>query len=154
MGLSAGPVPSRVEEHVKAGLLDLVDHAVDSGWSRRRAAELLGLDHVRCARWAARRSVGELADRAPGGHPLHGLLEGERATIVELFEVWGDIDRSHRKLAHRGTRLGLVHVSESTVRRVLAAEGLVLPGQPPREPRPRTPWPDWLSGEAQLGLGL
>jgi putative transposase len=37
-----------------------------------------------------------------------------------------------------------VHVSESTLRRVLAEEGLVLPGQPPRKPRPRTPWPDWL----------
>jgi transposase InsO family protein len=63
---------------------------------------------------------------------------------VALFEAWGEIDRSHRKLAHRGSRLGLVYVSESTVRRVLAEEGLVLPGQPPREPRPRTPWPDWL----------
>jgi hypothetical protein len=27
---------------------------------------------------------------------------------------------------------------------VLAAEGYVLPGHPPREPTPRTPWPDWL----------
>jgi putative transposase len=37
-----------------------------------------------------------------------------------------------------------VHVSESTVRRVLAGEGLVLEGPAPREPAPRTPWPDWL----------
>jgi putative transposase len=63
---------------------------------------------------------------------------------VALFEAWGEIDRSHRKLAHRGSRLGLVHVSEATLRRVLAAGGLVLPGQPHREPIPRTPWPDWL----------
>ena len=28
--------------------------------------------------------------------------------------------------------------------RVLADEGLVLEGPPPREPAPRTPWPDWL----------
>jgi transposase InsO family protein len=133
-----------VDETTKAGLLDLVDYAVDSGWSARRAAELLGLDHVRCSRWQARRTIGELADRAPGGHPLHGLLEHERAAIVALFEAWGEIDRSHRKLAHRGSRLGLVHVSESTVRRVLADEGLILPGSAPREPRPRTPWPDWL----------
>jgi putative transposase len=32
----------------------------------------------------------------------------------------------------------------STVRRVLAAEGLVVEGPPPREPAPRAPWPDWL----------
>jgi putative transposase len=133
-----------VDETIKAGLLDLVEHAVEQGWSARRAAELLGLDHVRCGRWQARRASGELADRAPGGHPLHGLLEGERAAILALFEAWGHIDRSHRTLAYRGSRWGLVDVSESTVRRVLADEGLVLPAQPPREPRPRTPWPDWL----------
>jgi putative transposase len=133
-----------VDESTKAGLLDLIDHAVESGWSARRAAGLLGLDHVRCGRWQARREAGELADRAPGGYPLHGLLDSERAAILELFEAWGHIDRSHRKLAHRGSRLGLVHVSESSVRRVLAEEGLILPGQPPREPRPRTPWPEWL----------
>jgi putative transposase len=52
--------------------------------------------------------------------------------------------RSHRKLAHRGSRIGLVHVSEPTVRRVLAEAGLVLEGPRPREPAPRTPWPDWL----------
>lgn len=62
-----------------------------------------------------------------------------------LFEAWDGIDRSHRKLAHRGSRLGLVHVSESTVRRVLAEEGLVLQGPDPREPAPRSPRPDWLT---------
>jgi putative transposase len=91
--------------------------------------------------------VGQLVDRVPGGHPLQGLLDSERAAIVALFEAWGPIDRSDRKLAHRGSRLGLVHVSESTVRRVLAEEGLVLPDQPPRQRRPRTPWPDWLEGK-------
>ncbi len=46
--------------------------------------------------------------------PLHGLLDRERAAIAGLFDAWGEIDRSHRKLAHRGSRIGLVHVSEST----------------------------------------
>jgi putative transposase len=124
--------------------LDLLDFAVEAGWSTRGAAGLLGLDHARAGRWQARRDAGQLRDRAPGGHPLHGILAWERAAILDLFEAWGEIDRSHRKLAHRGSRLGLVHVSESTVRRVLAAEGLVLPGQPPREPTARSPWPDWL----------
>jgi putative transposase len=130
---------------VKAGLLGLVDHAAgEGGWSARRACALLGLDHWRAARWDTRRAAGCLDDRPPGGHPLHGLLAWERAAIVELFEVWGEIDRSHRKLAHRGSRIGLVHVSESAVARVLAADGLALPGNPPREPVPRTPWPGWL----------
>jgi transposase InsO family protein len=140
----AGPVPVRVHGEVKAGLLDLVGHAVEHGWSARRACHLLGLDHARYHHWVARRGADRLDDLLPGGHPRHGLLDWERAAIVELFDTWGDIDRSHRKLAHRGSRIGLVHASESTVWRVLAAEGLALPGNPPREPAPRPGWPAWL----------
>jgi len=140
----AGPVPVRVHGEVKAGLLDLVAHAVEHGWSARRACALLGLDHARYHHWVARRAADRLDDRPPGGHPVHGLLDWERAAIVELFDTWGSVDRSHRKLAHRGSRLDLVHVSESTMRRVLPTEGLVLAGNPPREPAPRPGWPDWL----------
>lgn len=127
---------------VKAGLLDLVDHAVEQGWSARRACAQLGLEHGRHKTWLGRHD--RLDDLSPGGNPVHGILAAERAAIVELFETWGEIDRSHRKLAHRGSRLNLVHVSESTLRRVLHDAGLVLPGQPPREPTPRADWPDWL----------
>lgn len=140
----AGPVPARVDATVKAGVLDLVDHAVEQGWSARRACERLGLEHGRYQQWLVRRAAGRLDDRSPGGHPVHGILAGERAAILTVFETWGEIDGSHRKLAHRGSRLEIVHVSESTVRRVLHDEGCVLPGQPPREPAPRADWPDWL----------
>ena len=134
-----------MDAHVKAGLLDLVEDAVEAGWSRRRAAVLLGLDEDRVRRWRERRTENRLEDSPPGGTVMHALLPAERAAIVQLFEAWGGIDRSHRKLAHRGSRLGLVHVSESTVLRVLSAEGLVLPGKPAREPAVRAPWPDWVS---------
>jgi putative transposase len=60
---------------------------------------------VRAYRWLGRRVAGELADQAPGGTPMHGLLDWEVAEIVQLFEEWGEIDRSHRKLAHRGSYL-------------------------------------------------
>lgn len=106
---------------------------------------LLGLDSDRVRRWSERRSADRLTDARPGGTTLHALLPAERAAILALFETWGGIDRSHRKLAHRGSRLGLVHVAESTVLRVLAAEGPVLPGKPARDPRcgrpDRTGWP-------------
>jgi transposase InsO family protein len=136
-----------VDAHVKAGLLDLIDHAVEQGWSRRRACRLLDLDEDRAANWGTKRREGgdeRLADAAPGGGAIHGILDTERDAIVALFETWGSIDRSHRKLAHRGSRLDLVHVSESTVRRVLAGQGLLLPGLAPREPLEKKPWPDWL----------
>lgn len=145
MGLTVGPVPVRVEASVKAGICDLVEHAVSHGWSARAACHLLEVEDSRVARWAARQSGGgDLADAVPGGNPLHGLLEWEREAIVELFEHWGETDRSHRKLAHRGSRLETVHVAPSTLQRVLLTRSLVLPGNPPREPIPRKPWPDWL----------
>ncbi len=138
---------------VKAGLLDLAGHAIEHGWPARRATAALGLDHARYHHWAVRRDGGRLEDLPPGGHPRHGLLAWERAAIVELFEAWGETDRSHRKLAHRGSRIGLVHVSESTVHRVLAGEGLVLEGPPPRAGPARAV--AGLAGmEAQPGLGL
>ena len=147
MGLTAGLVPPRVDAEVKAGLLALVAHAVGEGWSLRRAAATLGLDHVRVLRWQARARHGgrdALADRRPGPEvPVHALLDWERAAIVKLAEDWGEIDRSHRKLAHRGSRLGLVHVAESTALRVLAAEGLRLPAPARRDPGPPRAWPDW-----------
>jgi transposase InsO family protein len=129
---------------VKAGLLELIEHARARGWSTRRCATLLGIDPDRAAAWRARHDVDQLADRPCGGGAVHGLLDAERAAIVELFEAWGGIDRSHRKLAARGSRLELVHVSASTMRRVLAAEGLVLQRPPAREPQVRAPWPDWV----------
>jgi putative transposase len=47
--------------------------------------------------------------------------------ILTMAEQWGPIDRSHRKLAHRGSYEQIVWVSPSTFRRVLAAHGLILP---------------------------
>ncbi|KAA8946933.1 hypothetical protein [Mycobacterium sp.] len=102
MGLTAGPVPPRVDATVKAGILDLIDHAVSHGWSARAACEVIGLDDTRAARWADRRAEDRLDDLTPGGHPVHGLLAWERQAIVALHAEWGERDRSHRKLAHRG----------------------------------------------------
>ena len=144
MGLTAGPVPPRVEAPAKAGLLALIEHAHERGWSLRRSCSLLGLEPDRAAAWRDRARAGRLADLPCGGGAVHGLLACEHAAIVELFEAWADIDRSHRKLAARGSRLDLVHVSASTVHRVLAAEGLALQGPAAREPAIRAPWPDWI----------
>ena len=62
-----------------------------------------------------------------------------------MFEEHQLTDRSHRKLAHRGSYLGLVWVSESTFRRVLAAHRLRV-----RAPRragrsERSPFPEWAT---------
>ena len=145
MGLTAGPVPTRVDAAVKAGLLALVDHAArQGGWSLRRAAAALGIDHARVLRWQARAVLGRLEDARPG--PLeapHALLDWERAAICKIAEEWAEIDRSHRKLAQRGSRLEAFYASESTVLRVLTAAGVHLPEQAPRERGAKRAWPQW-----------
>jgi putative transposase len=135
-----------VDAEVKAGLLELIDHAVAGGWSTARACRVFELQPDRAGRWRRRRDTGDgLDDATPGpAEPLHALLDWERAAIIELFDEWSEVDRSHRKLAHRGSRLEKVFVSESSVLRVLRAENLVLPARPPREPVPARPWPAWV----------
>ena len=134
-----GPVPARVSAETKLELVGLIDGAVRDGWAHRRACEVLDLADVRAHRWRQRlRDTGSLEDRDPGGGAVHGLLSWEEAEILDLIEEWGQIDRSHRKIAHRGSRLGVVFVSPSTVLRVALKHKVQLPGEPYR-PRPVMP---------------
>ena len=106
---------------------------------------LLGVSDDRVHRWRRRRADGgALEERRPGRVASHALRPGEVEAILAVVEEWGPMDRSSRKLAHRGSYEGRVWVSPSTVRRVLAAHGLVLPEPPARDPAPRPVWPDWL----------
>ena len=124
-------------------LLGLIDDAVEAGWTLDRVCVVLGVDRRRAWRWSLRQAGGTLDDARPGGRPIHSLLDFERDEIVALFDEWGHIDRSHRKLAHRGSYLGRVWVSPSTVDRVLAGHGLALAGTPRPARTVKTPWPDW-----------
>ncbi len=137
-----GPIPARVDSLAKEQLLKLVDGAVAAGWAHTRACDLLGVADVRVHRWRARlREHGTLVDRAPGGNPVHRLLAWEEQAILELIEQWGQVDRSHRKLAHRGSYTGRVFVSPSSVLRTAAKHQVSLPGEPPRPPRPESVFP-------------
>jgi putative transposase len=144
LGLS-GQVPRRVDTATKTALLDMIDQAVKKGWEHRRACVSLGLKESRAWRWRARRGRDCLEDRPGGGHAVHGLLESEEAAVVALFEEWGEVDRSHRKLAHRGSYLGKAWVSPSSVKRVLAGQGLYLHARPRVAKSERRPFPEWAS---------
>jgi len=142
LGLS-GRVPHRVDAATKAGLLDLIDEALEAGWAIRRACRVLELGEVRAHRWYARRARGKLADNASGGSPVHAILDEEAQQILALFDEWGEVDRSHCKLAHRGSYLGRVWVSPSTVRRVLHVADLHFRPLPRPGRSKRRPFPDW-----------
>jgi putative transposase len=144
VGLS-GPVPVRVPAEVKELVLKTVDDAVAAGFAHTWACSLWQVSDQRVHRWRARRrDEGTLVDRAPGGHPVHALLPDEVAAILDIAERWGTVDRSHRKLAHRGSYQGIVWVSPSSFRRVLVEHGLSLPEPAPRTRSEKRPWPDWL----------
>ena len=123
----------------KLELLGLIDRAVADGWAHARACRVLDLADVRAHRWRQRlRETGTLEDRDRGGGAVHGILAWEKRAILDLIEQWGWVDRSHRKLAHRGSYTGQVFVSPSTLLRVALKNKVVLPGEPVR-PRPVLP---------------
>ena len=117
----------------KLELLGLIDGAVTDGWAHTRACQVLDLADVRAHRWPARlRETGSLEDGRPVGDAVHRLLSWEEQAILDLIEEWGWVDRSHRKLAHRGSYTGTVFVSPSTLLRVALKHRVVLPGEPVR----------------------
>ena len=130
----------------KLELLGLIDRAVADGWAHARACRVLDLGDVRAHRWRQRlRETGSLEDLDPGGGAVHGLLAWEEQAILDLIECWGVTDRSHRKLAHRGSYTGAVFVSPSTLLRVALKNKVVLPGEPVRArpvlpAMPQVPW--------------
>ena len=129
---------------MKEKLLAVIAECVAAGWTTERACSVLEVDRRRVWRWQRRRDGGVgLEDRSPGGNPIHALLDWEVEAILALAEEWGPVDRSHRKLAHRGSYLAQVWVAPSTVRRVLAAADVNLPAPAPRPaPREHKPWPE------------
>ena len=130
----------------KLELLGLVDGAVKTGWAHVRACRVLQIEDVRVHRWRARLAeTGTLEDRRPVGNAVHRILDREEQAILDLIEQWGPVDRSHRKLAHRGSYTGTVFVSPSTLLRVALKHRVQLPGEPfrPRPPRPAFPEISW-----------
>lgn len=144
MGLS-GPIPRRVDAATKLGVLDLIDNAVGDGVEHREACRILELKESRAWRWQRRRDRGRLDDRPSGGGAVHGLLGWEVDAIVAIFDEWAEIDRSHRKLAHRASYTNRVWVSPSTVKRVLAEKGLHLRAPRRAGTSKKKPWPDWVT---------
>jgi putative transposase len=128
-----------VSAETKLELLGLIDQAVGEGWAHARACRVLDLADSRAHHWRQRlRETGTLQDGRSGGGAVHGILEWEEQAILDLIERWGFVDRSHRKLAHRGSYTETVFVSPSTVLRVALKHKVVLPGEPIR-PRPVSP---------------
>lgn len=146
------PVPARVDAATKDVLHGLVDHAVGNGWSLPQACQVLGLDRRRAHRWITRRHARTLTD-APPGASLNALLPDEVAAIHTTFDAWGEVDRSQRRLAHRGSPTGTFWAAPPTVRRVSNAADLRFRPLPrPARETPTVAGLDVLHPELDLDL--
>jgi putative transposase len=76
-----------------------------------------------------------LRDGRKAGGGSNRLLPSEERAILDLINEWAPVDHSHRKLAHRGSYIGTVFVSPTTVQRIAVKHGITLPGESARPPR-------------------
>jgi hypothetical protein len=128
-----------VSAEAKLELPGLIDGAVRDGSAHTRTCRVLDLADVRAHRWRQRlRETGSLEDGRPVGDAIHRLPSREEQAIHDLIGRRGWVDRSHRKLAHRGSYAGTVFVSPSTLLRVALKHPVELPGEPVH-PRPKMP---------------
>jgi len=116
----------------------------EADWSVTSACSYLGLPKRRFERWRRRSVTGDLADSAPGGNRVHQITPAEQAEILSVFKTWAEVDRSHRKLAHRGSWLNRFWCSPVTVRRVLDRHDLRFHTVKRTTKREKRPWPQWV----------
>jgi len=106
-------------------ILSLVDHAVRSGARLQKACEVLELPARTLQRWREQGPHGG-DDRRQGSRkpPANKLSDAERAQVVEVATSVEMRDLSPRQIVPRLADRGVYLCSESTVYRVLEAEGL------------------------------
>jgi len=144
-----GPIgPSVREAEIKYHLLTAIDQARRQGSTVEKSCAVLGLERSRYYRWKAGRGwaeigVADLAPRRPGPRPGAGvqrLLASEKEQIQVAARAEAYKDLRYRKLCYQMGRDAVVHVSPTSVYRVLKAEGLIAPVMPVlrRRLRPET----------------
>ena len=129
----------------KAALLEAVGAAEEQGLSLGWIAQVLKIQQRRLRRWKHNATTPTgLVDGKPGA-VVNAITPSEIAAILDGFEVFGDKDFSHRRLAHRGSYQGLFWVSPSTVARVLNDHDLRFRHPPRPNPGKRRPFPAWVT---------
>lgn len=103
-------------------ILDLFDEAVRAGARRERACEVLGLTERSVQRWS-RADVGDDGRAGPRTRPANALTPAERAKVLEVVNSPEYRDLPPKQVVPRLADEGRYVASESTIYRILRAEG-------------------------------
>ena len=104
-------------------ILGLVDEAVAAGARRDRACDVMGLTERSVQRWR-RADVGDDGRAGPRTRPANALTSAERAKVLEVVNSPGYRDLPPKQVVPRLADEGRYLASESTIYRILRAEGL------------------------------
>ena len=103
-------------------ILDLLDEAVRAGARRERACEVVGLTQRSVQRWT-RADVGDDGRAGPRTRPANALTPAERAKVLEVVNSPEYRDLPPKQVVPRLADAGRYVASESTIYRILRAEG-------------------------------
>lgn len=120
-------------------IIQLIDEAVDSGASREKATQLLGLSERGVARWR-KEATSEDRRKGPKTPPTHQLTAEERARVLETANSAEFRNLSPRQIVPRLADRNEYIASESTFYRILREEGQLAHRQhtrPARRHRPK-----------------
>lgn len=120
-------------------ILGLLDETVQAGARQAKACDLLGLDVRTVQRWR-RKGIGEDCRAGPKSPPANRLSDQERRNIVAVVNLPEHRDLSPKQIVPKLADEGRYLASESTIYRVLGAEGLLHHrerSRPPAHHKPR-----------------
>lgn len=103
-------------------ILGLVDEAVAAGARRERACDVLGLTERSMQRWRCA-DVGDDGRMGPRTRPANALTSAERAKVLEVVNSPGYRNLPPKQVVPRLADEGRYVASESTIYRILRAEG-------------------------------
>jgi putative transposase len=103
-------------------ILGLVDEAVAAGARREQACDVLGLTERSIQRWR-RAEVGDDGRAGPRTRPANALTSAERAKVLEVVNSPGYRNLPPKQVVPRLADEGRYVASESTIYRILRAEG-------------------------------
>jgi putative transposase len=103
-------------------ILELLDEAARAGARRERACEVLGLTERSVQRWR-RADVGDDGRAGPRTRPANALTSAERAKVLDVVNSPEYRDLPPKQVVPRLADEGRYVASESTIYRILRAEG-------------------------------